>query len=418
LGSGGVKAYLINHNADNPLAAFRFKYKDVKMYAAEKSFEVEGKTFNAGTFVIKTEGNPRNLETQLQEAGKTYGFTASAVAALPDVSMHELAAPRIALVHDWMSTQSEGWTRIALDDSQIPYDYVSVHEIRDNAKLRDKYDVILFGPSTSNALSAVSGLRGNKPLPWKKTELTPNLGRQDSTEDMRGGIELEGVLHLRDFINEGGLLITLTSSSALPIHFGLAQGIRIKPTEELWARGGVYQAEVMDSSSPIVYGYDDEVGVYFNSSPVFAMGSAGASRYGRMRSSPPGRVSGRGSEKDPDIPQGRAQNLGQETIKAFQKKQREEKKKAEPKAKSSDRTSQRRMKTILRFVRDEKKLLISGGLAGGKELAGAPAIVDCKLGKGHVVLFSINPMWRHQTHGSFFFVFNAMLNYNNLDIKK
>jgi len=418
LGGGKVTAYLINHNADNPLAAFRFKYKDLKMLAAEKSFKIEEKPFNAGTFVIKGEGNPGNLESLLKEAGKTYGFTAFAVASLPDVALHELAAPRVALVHDWMSTQTEGWVRIALDDSQIPYDYVSVHEIRDNAKLREKYDVIMFGPSNSNALSIVQGVRGEKPKPWKKTELTPNLGRQDSTEDMRGGVELEGVLHLRDFLNEGGLLITLTNSSALPIHFGLAQGVRIKQTNELWARGGVYKAEVMDSSSPIVYGYEKEVGVYFSNSPVFAPGSAGGSRYGRMQRGQTDRVSGRGSKKDPDIPQGRPQDLGQSTIKAFQEKQKEEKKKKEPQAKASTRTSQRRMKTILRFTRKEEELLISGGLAGGKELAGAPAIVDCKLGNGHVVMFSINPMWRHQTHGSFFFVFNAMLNYKNLDTKK
>ena len=59
-------------------------------------------------------------------------------------------------------------------------------------------------------------------------------------------------------------------------------------------------------------------------------------------------------------------------------------------------------------------LLISGGLDGGQELAGAPALVDAPLGSGHVVMFSFNPMWRHETHGSFFLVFNAMLNYKDL----
>jgi len=73
---------------------------------------------------------------------------------------------------------------------------------------------------------------------------------------------------------------------------------------------------------------------------------------------------------------------------------------------------------VLRFTRNEKKLLISGGLSGGSELAGAPAVVDCKLGEGHVVLFSINPMWRHQTHGSYSLVLNAMLNHDHLDTGK
>jgi hypothetical protein len=279
--------------------------------------------------------------------------------------------------------------------------------------------VILFGPSSSSALSIVRGVTGDKPMPWKKTELTPNLGRQDSTDDMRGGIELEGVLHLRDFVNDGGLLITLTSSSSLPIHFGLAQGITIKQTNELWARGGVFQAEVADTSSPIAYGYDKDVGVYFNSSPVFALGSAGGRRFRYMQAGSSDRVTGRGSKNDPDVPQGRSKDLGKETIEAFQKMQKEEREKeGEQRPSTRAGTTRVRPRIVLRFTRDEKKLLISGGLSGGKELAGAPAVVDCKLGEGHVVLFSINPMWRHQTHGSYSLVLNAMLHYDHLDAGK
>jgi len=32
-----------------------------------------------------------------------------------------------------------------------------------------------------------------------------------------------------------------------------------------------------------------------------------------------------------------------------------------------------------------------------------------------VVMFATNPMWRHQTQGEFFLIFNAALNYDNLD---
>ena len=75
-----------------------------------------------------------------------------------------------------------------------------------------------------------------------------------------------------------------------------------------------------------------------------------------------------------------------------------------------------RPRVILRFASDEKNLLISGMLAGGSELANAPAVVDVPQGKGHVVMFAINPMWRHQTQGSFFLIFNAALNYDNLGV--
>lgn len=234
---------------------------------------------------------------------------------------------------------------------------------------------------------------------------------------MRGGLGLEGILHLRDFVSEGGLFITLTNSSSLPIHFGLAQGITIKDTPNLWARGGVFKTEVADPSSPIAYGYDKELGVYFNSTPVFAMGRAGGRRF-RGSSGSTGRVSGRGTGKDADLVQGRPKDLGKQAIEAFQKAEKEKKQKEgeQPAARAAiTRTAPR---IVLRFARKAADLLISGGLDGGEELAGAPAVVDCSLGEGHIVLFSINPMWRHQTHGAYFLVLNAMLHFDNLDAGK
>jgi hypothetical protein len=77
---------------------------------------------------------------------------------------------------------------------------------------------------------------------------------------------------------------------------------------------------------------------------------------------------------------------------------------------------QLRPRIVLRFANDEKNLLVSGMLAGANELANRPAIVDVPVGRGHVVMFATNPMWRHQTQGEFFLVFNAALNYDNLSV--
>ena len=54
--------------------------------------------------------------------------------AAPDVAVHEMAVPRIAVMHTWQNTQNEGWVRIALDELQIPYDYISVLAVRDNGQ--------------------------------------------------------------------------------------------------------------------------------------------------------------------------------------------------------------------------------------------------------------------------------------------
>jgi hypothetical protein len=47
-------------------------------------------------------------------------------------------------------------------------------------------------------------------------------------------------------------------------------------------------------------------------------------------------------------------------------------------------------------------------------LVNKPAVVDVPVGQGHVVMFANDPMWRHQTQGSFFLIFNAALNYDHL----
>jgi hypothetical protein len=72
-----------------------------------------------------------------------------------------------------------------------------------------------------------------------------------------------------------------------------------------------------------------------------------------------------------------------------------------------------RPRVVVRFA-PESELFVSGMLAGGRPLANSPAVVDVPRGKGHVLLFANNPMWRNETQGSYFLLFNAMLNYDHL----
>src|SRR3546814_2854016 len=62
-------------------------------------------------------------------------------------------------------------------------------------------------------------------LPWKTTELTPNLGRIDATDDMRPGMGEGGVANLRKFVREGGLLVAAEDSAVFAIDVGLAPGV-------------------------------------------------------------------------------------------------------------------------------------------------------------------------------------------------
>ena len=73
-----------------------------------------------------------------------------------------------------------------------------------------------------------------------------------------------------------------------------------------------------------------------------------------------------------------------------------------------------RARVVLRYA-DNKDLLISGLVEGGGEIAQHPAVVDTPFGKGHVVMFSINPVWRGETQGTYSLVLNTVMNFDSLN---
>jgi hypothetical protein len=414
---GDAAAYLVNNNTDNTLFTFRYRLKNVKMQAAEASFDAAGQKFNAGTFIIKVEGAPADLRAQLESAAKDLGLRVTGAAGVPKVAMHEISAPRIALIHTWTNTQNEGWYRIGLDSLHIPYDYIADQKLKTMTNLRSKYDVILFGPVGGSAQSIVNGRpTAGEPVPFKGSTITPNLaGAPDTTDDMRPGMGFEGIFQLHKFVEEGGLFITITGNAAIPIDYGFVEGVTVSDSSTLHARGSVLNAVFADKNSPIAYGYGDTLAVYFNQAPIFTAGAAGGGRGGRGGggggrggpANPADRPSGRGTMDDPDIPQGRPLFVAPEG----------------PAVADDEGGGGRggrggaqgpQPRVILRFA-DEKDLLVSGMLTGGAALAGHPAVIDCQKGKGHVLMFANNPMWRSETHGSYFLLFNAMLNYDHLD---
>ena len=157
---------------------------------------------------MKKEGNPQDLRSRLSSAVTELGLKAIGVDKLPEVKTHDLAVPRIAIVHTWTNTQNEGWYRIEFDRLQIPYTYISDHVIRNTPNLRAKFDVLIFPPVGGSPQTIVNGMpRRGDPIPWKASTITPNFGNSpDQTDDMRGGMTVTGVANLQKFIEEGGLV--------------------------------------------------------------------------------------------------------------------------------------------------------------------------------------------------------------------
>jgi hypothetical protein len=429
-GTGPV--VIVDHTTDNNLVTFRFTHTDVKMAAAQADFEAAGRRFRAGSFIIANADRAK-LDPTLKQLGLS-GF---AVASAPSVATHDLDVPRIGYVHSWSNTQNEGWVRAAFDTYGIPYTYFGDIKLREG-NLRAKYDVIVYPHVGGNAESQVNGIpkTGAAPLPYKKTAETPNLGALEESDDIRGGMGWEGLMELHKFVQEGGTLITEGATSVIFPEYKLAAGVSVEEPEGLFARGSVMRGIVSDRTSPIAYGYDAQVPVYFSQSPVLSVGGGGGGRGGRGGGGLPGvgmditpmanQGANRLSTFDPENvaaapaaagPQGRGQGAGRGAGRGAGG--------AAAAGAQGGRgrggfgggggDAAARPRVIVQFPADPDQMLLSGVLVGGAALANRVQVVDIPVGEGHVVSFAIRPFWRWQSQGTYFFGFNTILNWNDLD---
>ncbi|MGE5236049.1 MAG: M14 family zinc carboxypeptidase [Acidobacteriota bacterium] len=398
-------ALVVRNHADTDLVRLREQLPGVRMLVSEDAVEQRP----AGTVLIPLDGVDREA---VSRALAKLDLPVEVLARLPVAKTHALAMPRVALLHTWLSTQAEGWYRLALEELGVPYDYLSTQDVAHESDLRARYDVVIFPPADgASAQDIVEGLPAGPALPWRRSELTPNLG-VDETDDMRPGLGLDGVRNLARFVDDGGLLITVEDTARWAITYGLARNVEVLEAEKLKAPGSLLETSVNDATSPIVYGYGERIPVYYAGGPLFEIGQEPRRERGETA-----RASGRGSATDPDVPQGRPfvatpprptpapgeegfqlpENLPFFTLPYL----------ARP---------QDRPRVVLAFAKEADGILLSGMLEGAGEIAGKAVVVDAPRGKGHVLLFACNPMWRATTAGSYALVMNAVLNFDHLSL--
>jgi hypothetical protein len=447
--TGTGRVLIVDHTTDNPLVTFRFQNAGVKMSAAEKEFDAGGHHFGPGAFVI-ADANRAALEPSIKELG----LSAWAVESPPNVPMHDLDVPRIGYVHTWTSTQDEGWVRLAFDNFKVPYTYFAAPKLREG-NLRAKYDVIIF-PHAGQGGSALitGGVQANEPRPYKKSELTPNVGAVDSTDDMRGSIGVEGLMELYKFVDQGGVLITEGATSTVFPEYNLTPGVQVETPDNLYVRGSVLKTVLGDKNSPVLYGYDqNNLAVYFNQAPVMRVGAGGGFGGGRggaganvppvgnltpnavqptlttLDGPPAAAAGGAGGGRG-----GRGGGAGRGGFGGGAPAGAQPAEGAAPEqavagagrgggrgAAGGGRggfgggTDANPPRVLLSFPTNANDLLLSGMLIGGDSLTGRAVAIDAPVGKGHVVMFANRPFWRWQTQGNFFLGFNAILNWNDLD---
>jgi len=281
-----------------------------------------------GDFIIQ-DGSESVLSRVAEETGVDFAL----LDELPKEGILTVKRKRLGMYQRYYGgNMDEGWTRFLLEQFAFPYKSLMDDEIK-KGDLKKNYDVIIL-PSDSPGM-----ITGDLPERYKRR-------MAEYPEEYKTGIKKIGVDNLKQFVKDGGTLVTLANACEFAIkEFELdvrnaVDGLR---STEFFCSGSTVKV-VFDNSHPLTYGMPDEGVVVFTSSPAFEI-----------------------------IPSRHNDSY----------------------------------KTVVRYK--DKDLLQSGWLIGEKKLAKKAAMVCAQYGKGRVVLIGFRTQHRFQTHGTFKLLFNSII---------
>lgn len=229
----------------------------------------------AGAFYIPSSAKAKAV---LEKAAAEAGVVVTGVAKRPTSAMTKVAPLRIALWDTYGGSMPSGWVRLLMEQYHYPFTVVFPQEI-DAGDLNKKYDAIVFVtraiPALSTGASGGGGGEGGftprEPKPEDiPAEYRPTMGR--ITAD-------KSIPQLKRFLEGGGSIITIGSSTNLAYHLGLpvknalvemtnTGQERPLPAEKYYIPGSILQVS-LDSTQHATYGLSSKTDVYFDSSPVF-----------------------------------------------------------------------------------------------------------------------------------------------------
>ena len=292
---------------------------------------------------------------KLEKLSADTGLSFEAVPVKPPGEALMLRALRIGLVDRYGGSMPSGWIRYELEKFEFPFTLV-FPPVLDQGNLSQKFDVIVIpsdgipaaggggnaggGGDTANAGGAGGGTN-NQNIP---AEYRDRVGAVTAAKTFP---------QLKKFMEDGGTVITIGSSTNLALQLGLpvASALVEKspdgketplPGTKFYIPGSVLQARV-DNTNPLAFGMSDQVDFFFENDPSFKL--------------------------KPD-----AQAKG--------------------------------VKPVAWFESD--KPLRSGWGWGQGYLKDSVAVLDAQVGKGKLFMYGPEITYRGQPHGTFKFLFNGI----------
>lgn len=301
----------------------------------------------AGSFYVTSRPTTASLLRSLSEE---FGVLAAASPDEPTGTAKAVRRVRVGLWDRYGGSMPSGWTRLILERFEFPYHLVFVPEL-DRGHLREKFDVLIFPDGAIPPRSARPRSEGGDQPPPERDEPGDESDLPAEYRGRKGTFTLEKTVpQLRQFLDDGGTVLTVGSSTALAKQLGLPVENHLAtkgddgkekplPRERYYVPGSVLRMRVSDRH-PLAWGLDEHVDVMFNNSPTF-----------------------------------RAED-GQGNVAWF----------------------------------DTKEPLRSGWAWGQDHLETGVAVAECRVGKGKLVLYGPRILFRGQPHGTFKLLFNGIVN--------
>jgi hypothetical protein len=335
--------YVLNSAANNS-----FLVVNELLKAGAPVFRMKDGTsgFAAGSFFIPASAKAKGV---MEKSVANYGIEAGTVSKKP-AGLKPVNSLRIALWDTYGGSMPSGWMRFIFEQYHFNADVIYPPTV-DSGSLRSKYDVIVF---VGGAIPGV-GNEGGRGFGGGFGGGPQNDSVPAEFKGRRGRITVDkSVPELKRFLEAGGRIVTIGSSTSLAYHLQLpvrnalvemnnGEEQRL-PAEKYYIPGSVLQVR-LDSTQQATYGLPTDCDVYFDASPVF--------------------------------------NLAAEAV-----------------AKGT-------LKPLLWFPNN--KPLRSGWAWGQSYLQGGVTAFEATVGTGKLYAFGPEITFRAQTHGTFKLLFNQLL---------
>jgi len=363
--AGKGPVYLLRDRGQESLLAARFRLAAFTVQIAEEAFSHGKVDYPPGSWIVTADGGPstKELREAVAALAGDLALDFESARSVPEVARHTAQLPRIGLWVPWADTDMMGWIRLVLDRQGVPYTYLRDEDLRAGA-LREQVDVILYGPFSrlelAGQLSGIPATHG--PMPFRASPEYPSLGKPVASDDITGGAGYTGLAELQQFVEAGGVLLTLGTGTALALEGGLVRSVPRAEAPNVFTPGAELRATFKQPGHPLAYGYGPETDVFRTNLPVY------------------------------DTPR-RWLTMAYCT---------------------SCLTGPVDERHVVMSWGGDGPMVVSGGMRGESELAGKPAVLATPTGQGHIVSYNFNGIHRDMNRGDYRLVWNAILNWNAL----